>query len=96
MSKYRLGKYSNIPNSIRMTKIDVTPLEIRDYAVSLGWQLVKEAIKDGLFVLNSPSEKYKQLIFPIEPNASDYESMAELSIRKIAETVRRSIPIKRF
>lgn len=68
-----------------MSKIDVTPIEIRDYAISIGWQLVKEATKDGLFVLNSPTESYRQLIFPIEPTSYNYDSMAELAIKKISE-----------
>lgn len=71
--------------------IDVTPIEIRDYAISLGWQLVKEATKDGLFVLNSPNENFKQLIFPIEPTSSDYDNMAELAISKISDLTKKRI-----
>ncbi|HEY9116211.1 MAG TPA: hypothetical protein VIN11_00210 [Roseivirga sp.] len=68
-----------------MNRIDVTPLEIRDYAISLGWVLVREALKDGLFVLNSPRKDYKQLIFPIEYESRDFNSMGELAIMKLAE-----------
>lgn len=68
-----------------MRNIDVTPLEIRDYAISYGWTLVKEAIKDGLFVLNSPKNDYKQLLFPIEPNTKDFNNLADIAIGKIAE-----------
>ena len=74
-----------------MGTIDVTPLEIRDYAISLGWALVKDALKEGLFVLNSPKEKYKQLIFPIEPTSTDYDNMAELAISKMATSENKSI-----
>jgi hypothetical protein len=49
-----------------MNTIDVTPIEIRDYALSYGWTLVREAIRDGLFILNSPNQRFKQLVFPIE------------------------------
>ncbi len=74
-----------------MRKIDVAPIEIRDYAQSLGWVLVKEAIKDGLFVLNSPNNDYKQLMFPIEPGSQEYNDLAELSISKIAEQRKKTI-----
>ena len=68
-----------------MKSIDVTPLDIRDYAMSLGWNLIREALKDGLFVLNSPKTDFRQLIFPIEYESKDFNSMAELAIEKLAE-----------
>lgn len=83
-----------------MDKIDVTSLEIRDYAQSLGWQLVKEALADGLFVLNSPFKDkgdYTQLIFPREFHEfSDYvySALVQLSqfysmpIGKIQDEIR--------
>lgn len=73
-----------------MKTIDVTPLEIRDYALSYGWTLVKDAIKEGLFVLNSPNQDFKQLMFPIEPNSKDFNSLAELAISKIALLIQKS------
>ncbi len=68
-----------------MMLIDVSPIEIRDYAISYGWSLVKEALKDALFVLNSPKNDFKQLIFPVDPSTSDYPEMAEFAIHKMAE-----------
>jgi hypothetical protein len=73
-----------------MKTIDVTPLEIRDYAVSYGWVLVKEAIKDGLFALNSPNQDFKQIVFPIESSRQDFNSMAELAISRISEYTKKS------
>ena len=67
-----------------MNMIDVTPIEIRDYAISYGWTLVKDAINEGLFVLNSPNMDYKQLMFPIEPSNPNFKDLAELSISKLA------------
>jgi len=67
-----------------MNMIDVTPIEIRDYAISYGWTLVKDAINEGLFVLNSPNMDFKQLMFPIEPSDPNFKDLAELSISKLA------------
>jgi hypothetical protein len=74
-----------------MRIIDVTSIEIRDYAISYGWTLVKDAIKEGLFVLNSPNMDYKQLMIPIEPNDPNFNSLAELSISKLADQNKKSI-----
>lgn len=71
--------------------IDVTPIEIRDYAISYGWLLVKEALRDGLFVLSSPAHNYKQLIFPIEPQTAEFNDMAELAVKKLADFSNKSI-----
>lgn len=68
-----------------MDKIDVKALEIRDYAISQGWALVKEALKDGLFVLNSPTNDFTQLIFPKDDSISEYQEMAMVSIRRLAD-----------
>lgn len=67
-----------------MEKIDVTALEIRDYALSFGWVLVKEALKDGLFVLNSPLNDFSQLIFPTNSSTSDFDDMARKSLKKLS------------
>jgi len=47
-----------------MDRIDVSAIDIRDYALSQKWTLVKEALKDGLFVLNSPNDDFMQLVLP--------------------------------
>lgn len=68
-----------------MDKIDVKALEIRDYAISQGWALVKEALKDGLFVLDSPANDFTQLIFPKDDSISEYQEMAMISIRRLTD-----------
>jgi hypothetical protein len=76
-----------------MRQIDVTPIEIRDYAQSYGWVLVKDALKEGLFVLNSPNKDYKQLLFPIEPTSSNFNDLAELAISKISDQTNKSFDV---
>ena len=68
-----------------MDKIDVKALEIRDYAISQGWTLIKEALKDGLFVLESPAGDFTQLIFPKDDSSSEYQEMAIVSLRRLTE-----------
>ena len=68
-----------------MDKIDVKALEIRDYAISQGWVLIKEALKDGLFVLDSPAGDFTQLIFPKDDSISQYQDMAHVSLRRLTE-----------
>jgi len=68
-----------------MEKIDVSAIDIRDYAISQKWTLVKEALNDGLFVLNSPHDDYMQLIFPKDEFAASFQEMAWISMNKLAK-----------
>ena len=71
-----------------MEKIDVTPIEIRDFAQSQGWTLVREALRDGLFVLNSPQKDGTQLVFTKEIDEPKYEEMAAITINRLCEYYR--------
>ncbi len=68
-----------------MENIDVKALEIRDYAISQGWILVKEALKDGLFVLNSPNNDYSQLVFPKDESIKEFHEMAYVSLKRLTD-----------
>lgn len=68
-----------------MSTIDVTSLEIRDFAQSLGWTLVREALADGLFVLNSPNRDGTQLVFPKETTATPFAEMASVSLKRLCD-----------
>ena len=68
-----------------MNKVDVTAIEIRDFARSLGWTFVKEAVADGLFVLNSPDDDDTQLIFPKETNVSEFNEAAYIAIKRLSD-----------
>lgn len=76
-----------------MNKIDVSAYEIREYAISYGWKLVKEALADGLFVLNSPNNDYTQLIFPKDDSLNEYQEMARLSINRLSEFYKKPLHI---
>jgi len=77
-----------------MEKIDVSAIDIRDYAISQKWTLVKEALHDGLFVLNSPYDDYMQLIFPKDELASSFQEMAWITMNKLAK--RYNFPFKKI
>jgi len=68
-----------------MEKVDVSAIDIRDYAISQKWILVKEALNDGLFVLNSPNNDSMQLVFPKDESASFFEEMAQIALNKLAK-----------
>jgi hypothetical protein len=68
---------------------EITPIDLRDYATSLGWHLVREALKDGLYVLNSPENDFKQLIFPkdvVYPN----DEQVSLAVEKLSRITGKS------
>ncbi len=73
-----------------MKNIDVSPIEIRDYAISYGWILVREALRDGLYVLNSPTNDFRQLIFPIDNNKENFNELAEISLAKLANFTQKT------
>lgn len=68
-----------------MNRVDVTAFEIRDFARSLGWNIVREAVLDGLFVLNSPDKDGTQLIFPKETSDDKFDEAATVTINRLAE-----------
>ncbi len=74
-----------------MKFIDVSAIEIRDYAQSLNWTLVKEALQEGLFVLNSPDGSNTQLLFPKEVASSSFQELAYMSLKRLAEYYKKSI-----
>jgi hypothetical protein len=74
-----------------MEKVDVSSIEIRDYAQSMGWELIREALKDGLFVLNSPNRDNTQLIFPKDSGATEYPEMAFIGLKRLSDYYRKNL-----
>jgi len=68
-----------------MENIDVSAIEVKDYAISQKWTLVKEALNDGLYVLNSPNNDYMQLVFPKEETASFFQEMVRIALDKLSK-----------
>ena len=68
-----------------MEIIEVSAIDIRDYAITQKWTLVKEALQDGLFVLNSPNSDYMQLVFPKDDSSPFFQEMAWITLNKLAK-----------
>lgn len=65
--------------------IEISAVKLRDYAKARGWQIVPEAVKDRLYVLNHPDFNRRQLVFAMEESAPDYEESLMLAVEKLAE-----------
>lgn len=60
------------------------PTSIRDYIRSRGWTLSEAAIADRLYVFSNAHYAPRQLVFPMDEGASDYEESVSLLIEKLA------------
>jgi len=69
----------------------IAPTDLRDYAKSMGWQLLPEAVADNLYVLSHPSYKQRQLVFPLNTDSPDYTDAIEITINKLAEIIKQPI-----
>lgn len=59
------------------------PTDLRDFLKSQGWSLVPEALDDGLYVMNSPSDSGRQVLFPTDSAAIDYIDALQIALSKI-------------
>ena len=69
----------------------ISPTDLRDYAKVRGWAPVSGAIPDRLFVLNSPTVKYRQIIVPMDADRPDYDDAVRIAIEKLSEFEERPI-----
>lgn len=72
---------------------NIAPTDLRDYAKSLGWELLPEAVADGLYVLFHPKFEKRQLVFPVNSDAPDYIDSIESSLNKLADLTKQPISI---
>ncbi|WP_157205462.1 hypothetical protein [Methylomonas koyamae] len=63
----------------------VTPIDLRELAKSLGWELVDEGLVDRLYVLRNKSYPRRQLVFPMDMTAPDYAESSYKQIEKLGE-----------
>ena len=50
----------------------VAPTDLRDFLKSKGWSLVEQALADRLYVLQNAKFERRQLVFPMDANAPDF------------------------
>lgn len=58
----------------------IAPTDVRDYAKDQGWNLVKEAAKDRLYVMTNPRFELRQLVLPMDTTAPDYSEAIMLVV----------------
>jgi hypothetical protein len=63
----------------------VSPIDLRDFAKSLGWVLLQEGLVDRLYVLRNPNFPKRQLTFPMDITAPDYVDSAYRVFEKLSE-----------
>ena len=70
-------------------QLDITPLNLRDYATATGWVQLKEAVQDGLVVLNNPTYAPRQLVFPMDSMDPGYWESIAITLQRLAEIEER-------
>jgi hypothetical protein len=68
-----------------MMHSNISPADLRNFAQSLGWQILPQGIKDGFYVLSHPDFEKRQLIFPMDPSVLDYSETIDLVLYKLAD-----------
>ena len=68
-----------------MTFSVLTPSDARDYARSLGWEVLPEARKHRRYVLTHPGMPYRQIMIPMDASVPDYGDAMQIALQKLAE-----------
>jgi hypothetical protein len=63
----------------------VAPTDLRDYLKTLGWLLLDVALQDRLYVLQNSRYPRRQLVFPMDTTAPDYQESVGIVFEKLAE-----------
>jgi hypothetical protein len=71
----------------------ITATDLRDYAKSLGWKLLPDAVKDKMFIMSNPKYDNRQLVFPLEATAPDYYDSIEIIITKLSNFEKKSVEL---
>lgn len=68
-----------------MTFSALAPTDARDFATSLGWEVLPEALKHRRYVLTHPDMPYRQLMIPMDASVPDYGEAMQIAMEKLAE-----------
>lgn len=63
----------------------IAPTDLRDYLRAQGWFLLDEALADRLYMLENAAFPRRQLTYPMDVTAPDYQESVEIVIDKLAE-----------
>lgn len=73
--------------------LDIAPMSLRDYATAHGWELLKEAVEDGLFILNNKAYAPQQLTFPTDDTDPGYAESVAIAVQRLAEIEKREVSL---
>lgn len=69
----------------------IEPLYLRDYLRANGWTMRPEGLRHRLFIMRSPGSESREIYFPMEREADDYDSSMLMAIEKLAETAEKTM-----
>lgn len=72
----------------------IAPTDLRDYLKSQGWTLVEQALADRLYVLAHPSFAQRQMVFPMDATAPDFDEAAKMVLKKLVDLY--AMPLERL
>jgi hypothetical protein len=63
----------------------VAPTDLHDFARSLGWQAMPEAIAGGRYVMSNPHFPRRQIVIPLDFNVPGYDEASSVAVEKLAD-----------
>lgn len=76
---------------MRPPSAPVAPTSLREYATARGWVQVREALKDGLVVLNHKEYSPRQLVYPTSSSVPGYAESVSVVVHRLAEIEGRPV-----
>ncbi|RDU95636.1 hypothetical protein [Trinickia dinghuensis] len=73
----------------RMDKT-IAPTDLRDFLESLGWRYIERALRDRRYVFENVSFPQRQLMFPMDIAAPDYQEATCRVVQKLSEMTGQS------
>ncbi len=69
----------------------LAPTDLRDYFKANGWHPLAEALADRLYVFSHASFPRRQITFPMDLSAPDYQESIDTAIAKFSEMTGKSV-----
>lgn len=71
----------------------VAPTQLRDLLKTQGWELLQDAMSDRLYVFKHKHYERRQLVFPMDLTAPDYEESVLLVLKKLSELTKKDVAL---
>ena len=69
----------------------IDPTKLLNYLMVQGWTVLEAAIKDRLYVLENKNFPGRQLVYPMDITASDYQESVDRVFRKLNDITRQKL-----